>query len=199
MNTRSEEQLVSLLTSFVRLTSIIAPNLPSEKWDEIEHYDIQDSNAPCILSALYDCLSLSRNVAYISLDASLDFRERQSSCVQDDKCKITMARWKSGLFPLVVLAIKVNCDTHRTSPPISLTLAFHILSGSLGSLKTLNDKLVFDRELAMSGLARMRHSHFICYRRNVGHGIICPGRNVRQLFSKGYPGIQTCSDAYKDH
>lgn len=85
MNTPSEKQLVYLLTSFVRLTSIIAPNLPSEKRDEIEHCDIPNSSVPCILSALYDCFSLSRNVAYISLDVSLDSRKRQSSCVYDGK------------------------------------------------------------------------------------------------------------------
>ena len=85
MNTPSKKQLVSLLTSFVRLTSIIAPNLPSEKRDEIEDCDIPNSSAPCILSALYDCFSLSRNVAYISLDVSLDSRKRQSSCVYDGK------------------------------------------------------------------------------------------------------------------
>lgn len=37
-----------------------------------------------------------------------------------------MARWKSGLFPLEVLAIRVNWDTQRMSPSISDTLDFHI-------------------------------------------------------------------------
>lgn len=40
----------------------------------------------------------------------------------------TIARWKSGLLPFVVFAIRVNWDTHRISPSTSFTLAFHILS-----------------------------------------------------------------------
>ena len=38
----------------------------------------------------------------------------------------TIARWKSG-FPLVVFAKRVNCETQRTSPSMSLTFFFHIV------------------------------------------------------------------------
>jgi hypothetical protein len=38
-----------------------------------------------------------------------------------------MARWKSGLLPFEVFAIRVNWETHRISPCTSLTLAFHML------------------------------------------------------------------------
>ena len=39
---------------------------------------------------------------------------------------LTMARWKSGLLPFEVIASKVNCETHRISPSMSLTFFFHI-------------------------------------------------------------------------
>jgi hypothetical protein len=42
-----------------------------------------------------------------------------------------MARWKSGLLPFEVFAIRVNWDTHSISPCISLMLAFHMLSEEL--------------------------------------------------------------------
>lgn len=54
---------------------------------------------------------------------------------------ITMALWKSGLFPLVVFANNVNWDTHSTLPSMSFTLAFHILSGFEGSAKTRSERL----------------------------------------------------------
>lgn len=38
----------------------------------------------------------------------------------------TIARWKSGLLPLDVFAMRVNWDTQRISPCISLTFAFHM-------------------------------------------------------------------------
>jgi len=55
------------------------------------------------------------------------------------ECPLTMARWKSGLLPFVVLAIRVNWDTQRTSPSISLILFFHI--APLLSEKTRRESL----------------------------------------------------------
>ena len=52
-----------------------------------------------------------------------------------------MARWKSGLFPFVVFAINVNWETHKISPSISFTLAFHIVSSLAGSEKTRSERL----------------------------------------------------------
>jgi len=54
----------------------------------------------------------------------------------------TIARWKSGLFPFVVLANNVNWETHNISPSMSFTLAFHIFSSLAGSEKTRSERLV---------------------------------------------------------
>ncbi len=60
----------------------------------------------------------------------------------------TIARWKSGLS-LVVFANNVNCETHKISPSISFTLAFHIFFGSVGSEKTRRPKLGKFKSLKM--------------------------------------------------
>lgn len=54
----------------------------------------------------------------------------------------TIARWKSGLFPFVVFAIRVNWETQRISPLISLTLFFHMTEEfEVVSLNTRRDNL----------------------------------------------------------
>jgi hypothetical protein len=65
---------------------------------------------------------------------------RIMSVIFDAKVR-TIARWKSGLFPLEVLASNVNCETQSISPSISFTLDFHIFSGLLGSEKTRRERL----------------------------------------------------------
>jgi hypothetical protein len=52
----------------------------------------------------------------------------------------TIARWKSGLLPLEVFAMRVNWDTQRISPCISLTFAFH-MSPEDGLENTFRDNL----------------------------------------------------------
>lgn len=51
-----------------------------------------------------------------------------------------MALWKSGLF-WDVLPMRVNCETQRISPSISLTLDFHIFPESFGSSNTRKERL----------------------------------------------------------
>lgn len=51
----------------------------------------------------------------------------------------TIARWKSGLLPLTVLARSVNWETQSTSPAMSFTLWRHITPST--SSKTRSDKL----------------------------------------------------------
>jgi hypothetical protein len=57
---------------------------------------------------------------------------------EDGKIR-TIARWKSGLLPFEVFAMRVNCDTQRTSPCMSLTFAFHMSPEGLGN--TFRDNL----------------------------------------------------------
>lgn len=55
--------------------------------NEMVHDSNQIENAPCILSAWYDCLSLSKKVAYISLDASLALNKyRFVIFKQEERC-----------------------------------------------------------------------------------------------------------------
>jgi hypothetical protein len=77
-----------------------------------------------------------RNEAYMACDLSADFQ----SCELNEKGRPlrravgkeslgdirTIARWKSGLLPLEVFAMRVNWDTQRISPCMSLTFAFHM-------------------------------------------------------------------------
>jgi len=58
--------------------------------------------------------------------------------------KRTIARWKSGFLPFEVFAMRVNCDTQRISPCISLTFSFHMSPEGLEN--TLRDNLCLMRE-----------------------------------------------------
>ena len=50
----------------------------------------------------------------------------------------TIARWKSGFLPLDVFAMRVNCDTQRISPCISLTFSFHMSPEGLENTLRVN-------------------------------------------------------------
>ena len=71
-----------------------------------------------------------RNEVYMACDLSADFNP-VSECIGRPLARRqggirTIARWKSGLLPLEVFAMRVNWDTQRISPCISLTFAFHM-------------------------------------------------------------------------
>lgn len=66
-----------------------------------------------------------RNEVYMACDLSADFN-LVSECIGRPRGIRTIARWKSGLLPLEVFAMRVNWDTQRISPCISLTFAFHM-------------------------------------------------------------------------
>jgi len=71
---------------------------------------IMAPNFPSLIFPGEYCVPMDcRKEAYIARDWSAD-----------------IARWKSGLLPLEVFAMRVNWDTQRTSPCISLTFAFHM-------------------------------------------------------------------------
>ena len=90
----------------------------------------------------------------------------------------TIARWKSGLLPLEVFAMRVNWDTQRTSPCISLTFAFHMSPEGLEN--TFRDNL---HEVEFSGISSRAFSnrsevtsHFLCEILDVGGVVICAAR-----------------------
>lgn len=108
---------------------------------------------------------------------------------------LTMARWKSGLFPLVVLAIRVNCDTHSTSPEMSFTLFFHMTP--LASENTRKDKL--ERMGVKRGLLVSQRGclHLIRQGVHISKGIIYLAEGY-QKFSRPMEE-HTSSDADQHH
>ena len=80
-----------------------------------------------------------------------------------------MARWKSGLLPLVVFASRVNCDTQSTSPSMSLTLERHIRPEP--SSNTFSERLHAQSVSYCLQGHRKRHAHILLVRVAMSVGV----------------------------
>jgi hypothetical protein len=89
----------------------------------------------------------------------------------------TIARWKSGLLPLEVFAMRVNWDTQRISPCMSLTFVFHMSPEGLEN--TFRDSLHHDGHsltLATESIVnemRTNNTHFLRETLDVRGVVIC--------------------------
>lgn len=126
-----------IYTSFVRLTLIMAPNLPSKSSQNWYHgKDHGQVRYLWSFLAYKPCLMLLRRYHRAPSMALLPAVLIQVHYLDLTENTLTIARWKSGLLPLEVLANSVNWDTHRMSPSMSFTLDFHICASLDGSEKT---------------------------------------------------------------
>ena len=106
----------------------------------------------------------------------------------------TIARWKSGLLPLEVFAMRVNWDTQRISPCISLTFAFHMspeelentFKDSLCEGPSVESKTGIVSNRVNSDKMTRKSPHFLGEILNVSGIVIC----VMPIFSLFHRGVQ---------